>query len=180
MTSETRGLAGNHSTATKQSITLTSNDDSPSFSISSRCSTTHRFPIPKRTTMPTPPSHRPARSMPNQAKAPIMISCTRHALKNPSSAIKNQITCLVNPYQATMPGNAAWDPPTQGPRNFEPLIVSTENPARQCARPERVKGQRRFGLPKQWAKEGGRIAKSNTMSLTLRCSRRHQVQGANH
>ena len=72
-----------------------------------------KFPITARRAMPTPLPYCPTKSLPNLVKAPIMISCRRHASKNPSSAIKNQIICLVNLYQAKMPGNVAHGPTTQ-------------------------------------------------------------------
>jgi hypothetical protein len=48
----------------------------------------------------------------------------QNAPRNPSSTtIKNQITHLVNPYQATMPENLAYD--TKGcPKKYAPLDAS--------------------------------------------------------
>ena len=115
MTSETRGLAGNHTTAASPFIThlRPATNRAPSCVLETFVDFalhTHNFPIPGHAWAHAHSSL--ALLMPSLLKAPIMISSKGTPPKNPSSAIRNQITRLVNPYQATMPTGAAHDPAT--------------------------------------------------------------------
>lgn len=114
MTSETRGLAGNHTTAASRFIThlRPATNRAPSCVLETFVDFALHTQLPNSGSCMGPCSLLPCAINAQPAQGADNDFIQRHAPKNPSSAIRNQITRLVNPYQATMPTGAAHDPAT--------------------------------------------------------------------